>query len=80
METNRLEKIRRENNFTPSKHRAMKKKTLRHAQDELENPIQKLLRVSKARHLDINALLKEYYSADQSGTSKKKAKPPRKTK
>ncbi|MCU0435363.1 MAG: hypothetical protein MUC87_18040 [Bacteroidia bacterium] len=58
----------------------MKKKTLRHAQDEQEDPTQKLLRVSKARHLDINALLKEYYSADQSGTSKKKAKPPRKTK
>jgi hypothetical protein len=62
------------------KQHAMKKKTLRQAQGEQEDPIQKLLRVTKARHLDINALLKEYYSADQSGTSKKKAKSPRKKK
>lgn len=58
----------------------MKKKTLRQTQGEQEDPISKLLRVTKARHLDINALLKDYYSPDQKSTPKKQPKSPRKKK
>ena len=45
-----------------------------------EDPIRKLFRVTKARHLDINTLLKEYYSSDQSATQNKNSKSPRKKK